>query len=366
MLEKNLPYYLGFSYFPGIGPIRFDILLKHFSSVKRAYTAPYSELRQAMGQSLSEKFIRFRAQFDFEIEQKKLQSDRIQVVTREDAAYPFELLHLSDKPICLYVKGDLDSYDLSEHANDLLFAIVGTRNPTAYGTQVATKFSRELAEAGAIIVSGMAMGIDAAAHWAALGAKCRTIAFLGCGVNVIYPYVNRDLYHKIIDSGGLIISEFPPNKTTLKGHFVSRNRLISGVSRGVLVAEGRKDSGSLITARYALAQGKDVFAPPGPITSHQSQAPNILLKEGAKLVTTIEDILEEYGIREEITVKDIMKDLPEEQKRLFQLLSQEAFSADELSRSIDAPVHQVLTLLATMELSGIIEKNEVGKYQIKF
>lgn len=364
-MNECLPYYLGFSYFPGIGPIKFDILLKHFPSIKYAYTASVSELRQVMGQSLAEKFIRFRADFDCESEYKKIVGDHIQVITREDKKYPFEFLNLSDAPICLYVKGNLDNFDFRENTDDFFFAIVGTRKPTEYGKQITTKFSRELAEAGAVIVSGMAMGIDAVAHWATLNSGKRTIAFLGCGVNVIYPWANRDLYTKIIESGGLIISEFPPYMTTLKGHFVSRNRLISGLSRGVLVAEGLKDSGSLITARYALAQGKDVFAPPAPITSDQSQAPNILLKDGAKLVTMVEDILEEYGLKEETSRKETMKDLPEEQKRLFQLLSQEAFTPDEIARAVKAPIHHILTLLSTMELSGIVEKNGAGKYQIR-
>jgi len=364
-MSDDLQYYLAFSFFPGIGPIKFDILLKHFQSVKCAYEAPSAELLQVMGQSLGEKFIRFRNEFDFEKEHQKMVSNHIHVVTREDKKYPYVFLNLSDAPICLYVKGDLSNFDFRENSNDFYFAVVGTRNPTEYGKQITTKFSRELAEAGAIIVSGMAMGVDGLAHWAAIRADKRTIAFLGCGVNIIYPWVNKDLYYKIIDSGGLIISEFPPDMTTMKGHFVSRNRLISGISRGVLVAEGLKDSGSLITARYALAQGKDVFAPPGPITSDQSQAPNILLKEGAKLVTSVEDILEEYGLKEQESIRNTLKDLPEEQKRLFQLLSQEAFTPDDIARSIQAPVFQVLTVLSQMELSGIIEKNATGKYQIK-
>ena len=366
MAMSDLPYYLGFSFFPGIGPIRFDNLLKYFGSVKQAYEAPSSKLQSALGQSLGQKFITFRSSFEFEVEYKKITDKHIAVLTREDTRYPASFLNLSDPPICLYVKGELANFHWNdEEENELYFAVVGTRTPTDYGKQIATKFSRELAEAGAIIVSGMAMGIDAAAHWAAISAKRRTIAFLGCGANVIYPWVNRDLYHKIIDMGNLVISEFPPEMTTLKGHFVSRNRLISGLSRGILVAEGLKDSGSLITARYALTQGKDVFAPPAPITSDQSQAPNLLLKEGAKLVTEVGDILEEYDLKKQISVKNTLKNIPEEQKRLFQLLSQEAFTPDDLSRSLSAPVYQILTLLSSMELSGVVEKNASGKYQIK-
>jgi len=362
MLISNLQYYLSFSYFPGIGPTKFDILLKYFGSVKNAFEASASSLDEALGSALSAKFIKFRSDFDFEIEYKKITDNSITVITREDPRYPQQFLELSDPPICLYVKGNIGNFDWNE---DVFFAIVGTRKPTEYGRQITIKFSSELANADAVIVSGMAMGIDAHAHWAALNVGKRTIAFLGCGVNIIYPWVNRNLYQAIIQSGGLIISEFPPDKTTIKGHFVARNRLISGLSRGILVIEGLKDSGSLITARYALQQGKDVFAPPAPITSEQSQAPNLLLKEGAKLVTSGEDILEEYGLKQRKNINETLKELPEEQKRLFQLLSQEAFTSDEIARSIKVPVYQILSLLSSMEIAGIVEKNASGKYQIK-
>lgn len=366
MSNNDFLYELAFSYFPGIGPIKFDALLKHFGTAKLAYEASAGDLREAMGANLSCKFLGYRNNFDFDSEYKKITDNNITLLMREDLRYPSALLNLSDPPICLYVKGDLTNFHWNdESASELYFAVVGTRNPTEYGRQITTKFSRELSETGTIIVSVMAMGVDALAHWAALRAGGKTIAFLGCGVNIIYPWANTNLYHKIIESGGLVISEFPPDMVTLKGHFVARNRLISGLSKGVLVAEGLKDSGSLITARYALAQGKDVFAPPAPITSDQSQAPNILLKDGAKLVTTVEDILEEYDVKKKQTLKETLKEIPENQKQLFQLLSAEAFTPDEIARSLNVPVYQVLSLLSTMELSKIIEKNISGKYQIK-
>jgi len=361
-MNDNLPYYLGFSYFPGIGPMRFDAFLARFGNVKEAFEASSSHILSTLGPALGGKFITFRSSFDFETEYHKLIAKKITVVTREDVHFPPQFHELPDTPICLYVKGDIANVNWSE---DFFFAVVGTRKPTEYGKQITKKFARELAKTGVVIVSGMAMGIDGIAHWEALHEGKRTIAFLGCGVNIIYPWTNRDLYHRIIDSGSLIISEFPPDKTTIKGHFVARNRLISGLSRGVLVTEGLINSGSLITARYALAQGKDVFAPPSPITSHQSQAPNLLLKEGAVLVTDVEDILEEYGLKQKEIITQKLKLLPEEQKQLYQLLCQEAFTPDELARSVRAPISQVLTLVSTMEISGIVEKNEQGKYQIR-
>ena len=206
--------------------------------------------------------------------------------------YPESLKNISDPPICLYVKGNIDLFQARHQNPDLVgtaknlvssldpifFAIVGTRKPTSYGVQVAKKFAYELTEAGFVIVSGMAMGIDTVAHQAALDAGGRTVAVLGCGVNIIYPAANRSLYENIIKNGGAVISEFPPNQMVLKGLFISRNRIISGLSKGVLIAEGLQDSGALITARFAGEQGKEIFAPPGPITSEMSTS---ILPQGA-------------------------------------------------------------------------------------
>lgn len=355
------PYALAFSLFPGIGPVRYDVLLSHFETAKHAFSASATDLHEGMGAKLASEFMSFRKTLDFDLVEKELSADGITVLTRDDPDFPPQLLEISDPPICLYAKGDVRSYDWSA----FYFAVVGTRKPTEYGKQISKKFSAELASAGATIVSGMAMGVDGISHWEAVKQKKKTIAFLGCGVNIIYPSINRELYFKILETGGLIMSEFPPNKRTLVGHFIARNRLISGLSKGVLVAEGLLDSGSLITARYALTQGKDVFAPPAPITSELSQAPNLLLKEGAKLVTDVGDILQEYAVeirKEKGRIVD--SQLSIEEKGIYHVLSQEAFTPDELARTIHVPIFQLLPLLSSMELSGIIEKNGAGKYQI--
>ncbi len=363
-MTSNLYYYLGFSFAPGIGPTRFDMLLQYFNSVQDAFLAPPERLQNILGARVAQRFVSFRATFDFEKERSQIEEQHITILTREDPRYPQALRELTDAPICLYVKGNISEF---EWENMFLFAIVGTRKPTQYGIQVTKKFSRELAESGAVIVSGMAMGVDGLAHTEAIKAGKRTIAFLGCGVNIVYPIEHHELYHHIINSGGLVISEFPPNQMTSRGHFIARNRLISGISKGVLVAEGLIDSGSLITARYALSQGKEVFAPPAPITSELSKAPNLLLKEGAKMVTDVNDILEEFS--SEMAGRNptrISYELQEEERRLYQLLAQEAFSADELARTLHMPVFKILSLLSSMEIGGIIEKNSIGKYQIRF
>lgn len=361
-MGDNLAYYLGFSYCEGIGPTKFDVLMRAFGEVASAYSAPQQDLNQYLGLKLASKFVAFRSSFDAQKEIEYINKCNITVLTREHISYPPQLKNIFDPPICLYVKGDVSLYNWEK---DLLIAIVGTRKPSDYGRQITTKFSRELAQAGCVIVSGMALGIDGLAHWAALNEGKRTIAVLGSGINYISPPTHEGLYYKIIASGGLVMSEFPSHMQTNKGMFVSRNRLVSGLSRGVIVTEGLKNSGSLITARLALEQGKDVFAPPVPITSSQSEAPTRLLKNGAKLIVSGADVLEEYGMENNQAVERVMSQLGEEEKKLAELLSKEAFTPDELARTLKAPIHQILTLLSTMELQGVVEKNEQGKYQIR-
>ncbi|HEX7542734.1 MAG TPA: DNA-processing protein DprA [Patescibacteria group bacterium] len=392
MKNNELLYYLGFSYCLGIGPMKFQGLKRHFSTVKKAYLANRKELESVLGFKLAEKFVEFRQKFDPKKELEKLKRDKISVLAVDDEDYPESLKNISDPPICIYVKGDTNL--LTQHKAQIsvfstaspqrgprrlsqkqksshplpptFFAIVGTRKPTSYGIQVAKKFAYELTEAGFIIVSGMAMGIDTIAHQAALDAGGKTIAVLGCGVNVIYPASNRGLYEKIIKTGGAVISEFPPNQTVLKGLFISRNRIISGLSRGVLIAEGGEYSGSLITAKHAGIQGKDVFAVPSPINSDMSKAPNLLIKQGAKLVTNVSDIYEEFNMK--ITPRkkeDIRKKLSEPEKLIFDILQKNPQTIDDLAIELGKTVSEVLNIISVMEIKGVVEKNQEKKYQIK-
>ena len=392
MKKSDLIYYLGFSYCLGIGPMTFQALKSHPKGVQGAYEAGAKELTSIIGQRLTEKFLEFRRKFDPKKKLERLKKDGIMVLTVDDEDYPQSLKNISDPPICLYMKGHfkfdsvvenfitreslprLTAGSLSKVKNLLpphqtsptYFAIVGTRKPTSYGIQVARKFAYELTEAGFVIISGMAMGIDTVAHQAALDAGGKTIAVLGCGVNIIYPSTNRGLYEKIIKTGGAVISEFPPNQTVLKGLFISRNRIISGLSRGVLIAEGGECSGALITAKYAGIQGKDVFAVPSPINSDMSKAPNLLIKQGAKLVTTVEDIYEEFNMK--ITPRkkeDIRKDLNEIGKLIFDVLQKNSQTVDDLAIGLSKTVSEVLNAISVMEIEGVVEKNQEKKYQIK-
>lgn len=372
MKNDELVYYLGFSYCLGIGPMKFQALKSRFGSAAKAYLSDHKELEEVLGFKLAEKFIEFRRKFDPRKELDKLKKDEISVLAVDGEDYPESLKNISDPPICVYVKGSpgplskVKNFPLTHQSALTYFAIVGTRKPTSYGRQIAYKFARELAEAGFIIVSGMAMGIDTIAHQATLDAGGKTIAVLGCGVNVIYPAINYQLYHNIIKTGGAVVSEFPPNQTVLKGLFISRNRIISGLSKGVLIAEGGEYSGSLITARYAGIQGKDVFAVPSPIISEMSSAPNLLIKQGAKLVTTVEDIYQEFNMR--ITPRkkeDIRERLTVNEKPVFDILQKNPQTIDDLAIGLSKNVTEILNTISVLEIKGVVEKNQEKKYQIK-
>ncbi len=377
-MKEEIYYYLAFSYFLGIGPVRFTSLLKKFGNAKKAYQASKEELVEVIGNNLAQKFILFREKFDSEEKMKDLRKKEIVVVPLYSDLYPVTLKNIADPPICLYLRGNVNIlsnyspllFEEKQHdfsaTSPLFFAIVGTRKPTTYGEQIAKKFSQELASAGFIIVSGMAMGIDAIAHWGCLEVGGKTVAVLGCGVDVIYPAINRVLYEKIVNGGGVVVSEFPPGHKVAKGLFIARNRIISGLSAGVLVVEGLKDSGALITARYAAEQGKEVFAPPAPLTSQMSQAPNLLLKQGAKLVTSVADIYEELGVKVLPKKKEEMKiQLSDKEKIIFEVLAKEPMIVDQLALTVKKPISEVLNTISLLEIKGVVEKNQEGKYQIK-
>lgn len=361
-MHSDLKYYIAFSHFLGIGPLRFKALITRFSSAKKAYKADIHEIQELIGNNIGFKFNEFRNQFNPEKKFHELKQKNIHIYALNDQLYPQRLKEISDPPICLYVKGDIEKLKIE---SKLCFAIVGTRKPTAYGEQITQIFSKGIAEAGFTIVSGMALGVDTCAHRGALEENGTTIAVLGCGVNVIYPPSNRKLYGDI-QKNGCVISEFPPGHTVLPGLFVARNRIISGLSVGVLVVEGLKDSGALITARYAAEQGRDVFAPPVPITSRFSEAPNMLIKQGAKFVTSVEDILEEYGQTQKVKQCNnvAMKQLTGNELSTAQFIQQEPHAIDEIIVELQLPVNEILKTLSLLELKGVIEKNSEGKYQL--
>ena len=355
MTDEEIKYFLGFSAFPGIGPLRFKLLSKYFGSLKKAWEASERDLvKIGLGGKLTQHFISFRKDFSLTDYQKKISDLKINVITLNDKLYPKLLKEIPDAPFLLYIRGNLEILEKLEPT----IAVVGTRLITSYGEAVTRQLTTDLVSAGFIIVSGMAYGVDAVAHQTTIDMDGQTIAVLGCGVDVIHPRSNTSLYWKFIINYGLVISEFPVGQFAAKGFFPARNRIISGLSLGTVVTEGAADSGALITARFALEQGREVFAVPGPITSSLSKGPTFLLKQGAKLVTEVQDILEELNIKN-VPMKQFshdarknLEDLTAEERKIVALLRNENLHFDDLIR---------VTKIESSKLSGILTILEIKK-----
>ncbi|MDN5326965.1 MAG: processing protein [Moorella sp. (in: firmicutes)] len=286
MEEK--PFWVALQQTPGLGARRVLQLVKYFGGARAAWEAPEGELLTLEGLGKGAvSLLNWRRQVDPERITASLAAAGIGVITIEEEAYPPELKRIYDPPPVLYWRGSRFPEE------GLKIAIVGTRRATAYGLKVAGELAAGLAEAGVGVVSGLARGIDAAAHRGAIQGGGMTWGILGCGVDIVYPREHRELYRQVMERGA-IISEFPPGTPPDAGHFPARNRIISGLTAGTVVVEAAARSGALITADLALEQNRDVFAVPGPITSRYSQGPHDLIKQGAKLVTGVADILEEY------------------------------------------------------------------------
>lgn len=363
-MSDNLSFYLGFSHFLGIGPIKLNALLKEYD-IEKAYGLSESSLAKIVGPQTSRKFVEFRLTFDPVKRLLELKAKQIEVVSRIDTRYPDQLRNISDAPICLYVKGDSSCLVKSGAFN---FAIVGTRKASTYGLKTTREIVAELLRRNraACIVSGLAYGIDAVAHEMALDMGGKTVAFLGCGVDIVYPYGNKKLYDRIIAEGGAIVSEFPPGQTVVPGLFIARNRLISGFSKGVLVVEGSKTSGAMITARYAAEQGKDVFALPGQINTSTSEAPHILIKEGAIITTTSSDICDYYGFGIGLPQQDdLSPSLSTEELTLYRIIDTSPKLLDEIVAELKSPVQEVLMVLSRLEMEGVVERRTDEKYSAK-
>ena len=361
-MDDKTAAYVSFSHFLGIGPIKFQSIKKTFRSLEKAYSANLTDLTKAVGINIARQFIEFRKDLNINELSKKFKNKNIKVIHQENKLFPKKLLEISDPPICLYVKGNIEKYEF----DDKHVSVVGTRMPTSYGQKITQDIVYSLVGSGYRIVSGLALGIDSIAHKSALESGGKTIAFLGCGVDIIYPYSNANLYNSILKKDGLIISEFPPGMNVLKGLFIARNRLISGISRGVIVVEGSDRSGSLITAKYAAEQGKDVYAIPGNITSKMSQAPNILIKEGAKPIISLQDIAEEFNLRKKVTFKKSdYKNLSKLEMTLIKVLENEPRSIDEILELTQNEISKVLQSLTNLELKGYVLKNMDGKYETR-
>jgi len=360
MIEKN--YYLGFSLFPGIGPKKFEKLIQEFGSAKNAWNSKTEKLIPIVGKSLVPRFEKFRFEFNIREIEDELSTKDIKYLALSDRIYPNKLKKISNPPIVLYVLGSVD-FNFSEEKH---LAIVGTRKITTYGKDITKLFSSELATSGLIIVSGLAMGVDAYAHSSCLGSGGKTIAVMGNGVDICFPRENQRIYDEILEKGGSIISEFPPGMSPSAGSFPSRNRIIAGLSDGVLVTEGAQDSGSLITANYGLEFGRKVFAVPGPVTSSLSAAPLKLIEKGARLVVTPDDILKELNVKISKFEKKKMDlvGFSKEEIKIIKLLENENLGFDEIVQKLKTDSVTIATTLSLLEINGVIKSVSSGRYSL--
>ncbi|KUO52302.1 MAG: hypothetical protein APF76_04510 [Desulfitibacter sp. BRH_c19] len=352
-MEKK-SYYLAISKIKGIGPTRFELLLSYFGDAKKAWEADASEWSMALGgyNNISEEFVKVRGEMDILKYHEFVLSKGINYITIEDFDYPSLLKQIHDPPPVLFYRGELKKHKLN-------IAIVGSRKCSHYGKEVAKYLSIKLAEKGINVVSGMARGIDSHAHLGALSAGGYTTAVLGSGLDVIYPPENVGMYNRIVQTG-LVISEYHPGVSPEAGNFPARNRIISGLSQGVIVIEAAAKSGSLITVDFALEQGRDVFAVPGNITSKNSKGTNNLIKQGAKIITDVDSILEEYienwNIEKSPSLKRVNNNLclTQQEELVLNSLDNEPTEIDVLCEKTGLKADELNSLLTLLELKGLI------------
>jgi DNA processing protein len=344
---------------PGVGPRTRKKLLERFGSDRAVLEATSSQLREVsgVGSKLAEAIFQADHQSDVEREVALCRQHGIEIITEHEDRYPRVLREIHDPPGVIFLRGEL------RPADALAIAIVGTRHATPYGLRQAERLAGALARAGLTVVSGLARGIDAAAHRAAISAGGRTIAVLASGVLTIYPPEHSKLADEIVAAGALL-SESPPGVEPLAGMFPQRNRLISGLSLGVIVVEAAERSGALITARHAMEQGREVFAVPGNVDSRASRGCHQLLRDGAKLVESADDVLEELGPLVEAAPggdgqtihhpAELL--LNEAEQQVLAAVGTEATSIDQIITDTGLPVHQVLSTLSVLEMRRLIRR----------
>jgi DNA processing protein len=368
MDRQDLYYWLALNRIPGVGQVTYVRLLKQFGSPQNVFQADPEVLAEIEGirKTTALAIVKFKRAEKIDRELDHLEKEGIGVLTLHDPTYPPLLAEIHDPPPFLYFRGRPSAQD------DRSLGIVGSRLGTAYGLRMTERLAWSLAQHRLTIVSGLARGIDTAAHQGALMAGGRTVAVLGSGLDIIYPPENEKLFHRISETG-MVCSEFPLGTLPERQNFPIRNRIISGMSLGVTIVEATLRSGSLITARLALDQGREVFAVPGSIESFKSSGTNRLIKQGAKLVEHAQDILEEIPHGEkppadserdasmEVTVA---LSLSKEEKQIWDILSTEPVHVDQMVRQKEMETARVLSLLMEMELKGMI-KQLPGKWFVR-
>ena len=364
-----LKYWIALKSIEGIGNVTFPALVDKFGSLPAVFSASVSDLKEIKGISsqTATAIANFKGWNKVKAELELIKKNNVNIITYKDELYPRKLLNVYDRPPYIYVRGSLNKDDIN-------IAIVGSRAASTYGKYTTEKISRDLALKGVTVVSGMARGIDSAAHRGAIAAHGRTIAILGSGLDIVYPPENKKLFADIIENGA-VISEFPLGTPPRAVNFPVRNRIISGMSYGVLIVEAGEKSGSLITAKLALEQGREVFAVPGSIDSAGSRGTNKLIKQGAKLIENTDDIMEEILPQIEVgalskptpvsnnedTERKLSEVLNEVEKKILNSVSKKSAHIDDLISSTGLPSAEILSELTTMELKGIIQQNP-GKF----
>jgi DNA processing protein len=352
-LSTDIKYWVGFNNIPGIGRVRLGQIEKHFGNLELAWKAPLGEMKRAGLDSPALRAIeQWRDKIDPDAEMEKLARYKVKVLTCNDKDYPKRLKEIYDYPPVIYIKGSLLPED------EWCLAVVGTRRATVYGKQVTEEIVADLARSKITIVSGLAKGIDTIAHRSALEAGGRSLAVFASGLDIVYPAENERLARDIMEHGA-ILSEYPLGAKPRAENFPRRNRILSGLSMGVLVTEADEDSGAMITARDALEQNREVFAIPGSILSPASRGTNRIIQMGeAKLVRTYADILEELNLTTVARQIEMSELLPatETESLLIKQLSAEPSHIDEVCRKSGLPAATVSSTLAMMELKGLVKQ----------
>lgn len=348
-----------YSFLP-FGPARTKLLLRYFKSAENVWKADEKKLLEVgLQKPIVEKFLKHRKNFDLKKYFATLKQKNIGFITINDKNYPKNLMGLDDAPLVLYYRGNVDSF------NENAVAMVGSRKISSYGREVATRFATEFAQYGLTVVSGLAFGIDIASHKAALDAGGNCIAVLASSVDNITPRSNEWLGKKIISTGGLVISEYPLETEVQKGFFPFRNRIISGLSKAVIVVEGMEKSGTLHTAAHAAKQGREVFAVPGQITSPLSGAPHYLIRNGSSIAFSVKDVLDELNLQLKVDRKAVEKIMPSDdlEKRILKVLEMKEKHSDEIARELKLSASKISAKLTMMELKGLVNNIGGGEYK---
>ncbi len=335
---------------PRMNETRLKRLLVQFGEPERILAAKPAELEEVQGidAELAVAIAGYKRSAETRERIKSCRAAGVKTIAFTSSHFPAPLKELAHMPPVLFVRGEMTDEDRQA------IALVGTRRPSYYGRQIAEKLGRELAAGGVTVVSGLARGIDTHAHKGALAAGGRTIAVLGCGIDVYYPPENRQLQNSIAEHGA-VLSEFPPGTEPMAMNFPKRNRLVSGLSQGVIAVEAGEKSGVLSTVAWAVDQGRDVYAVPGNLTSPQSTGTNRLIKQGAKPVWSVDDVLQDLGIEARREAQARIEVSPDE-KPVLEHLSGEPKHVDEICESLGIPVATLLSLLMQLELKGLVRQ----------